>query len=85
MICFSKHLLDVLIIWTTAHQAPLTMEFFKQEYRSGLPFLIPWDLPDRGIEPESLASPALAGRYFTTLPLRSPLMQLNIKKNPETT
>ena len=57
------------------------MEFFKQEYRSGLPFLTPGDLPDLGIEPESLASPALAG----TLPLyhlEAPFMQLSIKKSP---
>ena len=38
-----------------AHQAPLSMEFPKQEYRSGLPFLSPGDLPHRGIEPESPA------------------------------
>ena len=32
------------------HQVPLSMEFFRQEYRNGLPFPIPWDLPDPGIE-----------------------------------
>ena len=46
--------------WTVAHQAPLSMEFFRQEYWSGLPFPSPGDLPDPGIEPMSLASPALA-------------------------
>ena len=46
--------------WTVAHQAPLYMRFFRQEYRSGLPFPSPGDLPDAGIEPTSLASPALA-------------------------
>ena len=35
----------------TAHQAPLSMEFSKQEYWSGLPFLSPGDLPNPGIEP----------------------------------
>ena len=35
----------------TAHQAPLSMEFSKQEYWSGLPFLTPGDLPNPGIEP----------------------------------
>ena len=44
--------------WTVAHQAPLSMEFSKQEYWSGLPFLSPGDLPDPGIKPESPALPA---------------------------
>ena len=39
------------------------MEFSRQEYESGVPFLTPGDLPDSGIE---LASLALAGRFFTT-------------------
>ena len=42
--------------WTVACQAPLSMEFSKQEYWSGLPFPSPVDLPNLGIE---LASPAL--------------------------
>ena len=52
--------------WTVARQAPLPMEFSRQEYWSGLPFPLPGDLPDPGIEPESLAFPALAGGFFTT-------------------
>ena len=51
-----------------AHQAPLYMEFSKQEYWSGLPFPTPGDIPDPRIEPVYLASPALAGRFFTTIP-----------------
>ena len=39
--------------WTVALQAPLSMEFFRQEYWSGLPFPSPGDLPDPGIEPGS--------------------------------
>ena len=39
--------------WTVAHQAPLSMEPSRQEYRSGLPFPSPGDLPDTGIEPMS--------------------------------
>ena len=35
--------------WTVAHQAPLSMEFSRQEYWSGLPFPPPGDLPDPGI------------------------------------
>ena len=49
---------------TVAHQAPLSMGFSRQECWSGLPFLPPGDLPDPGIEPTFLASPALAGNYF---------------------
>ena len=41
--------------WTVAHQAPLSMEFSRQEYWSGLPFPSPGDLPEPGIEPESPA------------------------------
>ena len=46
--------------WTVAQWASLSMEFSKQEYWSGLPCLPPRDLPDPGIEPVSLMSPALA-------------------------
>ena len=47
-------------------QAPLSVGFCRQEYWSGLPFPSPGDLPYPGIEPVSLTSPALAGRFFTT-------------------
>ena len=53
--------------WTVAHQVPLSMEFPRQEYWSRLPFPTSGDLPDPGIEHASLLSPALAGRFFTTL------------------
>ena len=55
-----------MALWTVALQAPLSMGFLRQEYWSGLPFPSPGDLPDPGIEPESLMSPALAGGFFTT-------------------
>ena len=51
-------------LWTAAHQAPLSRGFPRQEYRSGLPFHSPGDLPHPGTEPVSLVSPALAGRFF---------------------
>ena len=51
--------------WTVALQGPLSMEFSKQEYWSELPFPPPGDLPDLGMEPASLVSPALPGRFFT--------------------
>ena len=50
--------------WTVAHQAPLSMEFSRQEYWRGLPFLTSGDFPDPGIEPLSLVCPALAVRFF---------------------
>ena len=53
-------------LWTVAHQAPLSMGFSKQEYWSGFPCLPPRDLPDPGIKPESLMSPALVGGFFMT-------------------
>ena len=49
-----------------AHQDPLSMGFFRQEYWRGLSCLPPGGLPHPGIEPTSLTSPALAGRFFTT-------------------
>ena len=49
-----------------AHQAPLFIGFSRQEYWSGLPFPPPGDLPDPGLEPLFLVSPALAGGFFTT-------------------
>ena len=42
--------------WTTTHQAPPSMGFFRPEYWSGLPFLSPGDLHEPGIK---LGSPAL--------------------------
>ena len=45
------------------------MEFSRQEHWSRLPFPTPRDLPDPEIETASLASPALAGRFFTTVPI----------------
>ena len=45
----------LVILWTVAHQAPLSMGFSRQENWSGLPCPPPGDLPDPGIEPASLA------------------------------
>ena len=52
--------------WIVAHQAPLSMGFSQQEFWSELPFPPPGDLPDPGIKIQSLASPVLAGWFFTT-------------------
>ena len=54
---------------TLTCQTPLSMEFSKQEYWSGLPLPTPGDLSNPGIEP---ASPALAGGFFTAEPLGKP-------------
>ena len=60
--------------WIVAHQAPLSMGFFRQEYWSGLPWPPPGDLPDPGIEPISFMSPALAGGFcITTTTWEAPL------------
>ena len=55
-----------LSLWTVALQVPLLMGFSRQEYWSGLPCPPPGGLPDSGLEPISLRSPALVGRFFTT-------------------
>ena len=49
---------------TSARLALLSMTFSRQEYWNGLPFPPPEDLLHPRIEPESLASPALAGGFF---------------------
>ena len=49
-----------------ARQAPLSMGFSRQEYWSVLPFPSSGDLPDPGIKPVSLMSPALASGFFIT-------------------
>ena len=53
-------------LWTIVLQTPLSMEFSRQEYWSGWPFPSPGNLPDPGIEPETLASPALEGGFFSS-------------------
>ena len=51
---------------TIAHQAPLSKGFPRQEHGSGLPLPSAGELPDPGIEPASLVSPALASGFFAT-------------------
>ena len=53
-------------------QAPLSMGFPRQEYWNGLPFPLPGDLPEPGIEPVSLPSPALAGGFLSLAPSEKP-------------
>ena len=62
----SCHVQFFASLWTVACQAPQSMGFSRQEYWSGLLFPFPGDLPDPGIKPMSLVSPALANGFFTT-------------------
>ena len=55
--------------WTVACQAPLSMEFSRKQYFSGLPFPSPGDLPDLGLKP---TSPTLATGFFTLKPPGKP-------------
>ena len=58
--------------WAVAHQTPLSMECFRQECWSVLPFPSPGDLPSLGMEQ---GSPALAGGFFTTTPPESEVLE----------
>ena len=66
--------------WATAHQAPLSIVFPRQEYRNGLPFASPGDLPNPGIKAMSPASTALAGPFFTTEPPGKPKESSTVTK-----
>ena len=65
-VCVLSHVRLLCHPMDYSHHAPLSMEFFRQEYWSVLPFPPPGDLPSPGIKPASLASPALADGFFTT-------------------
>ena len=58
--------------WTAACQSPLSTEFSRQQYWSGLPFPFPGDFPDPGIKPTSPVSPTVADRLFITEPPGKP-------------
>ena len=77
MECVCAQLLGCLQLfatpWTIACQAPLSMEFSRQEYWSGLPFPSPGDLPDPVIEPRS---PTLQADALTSEPPGKPYMIL---------
>ena len=66
-----------VIPWSVVSQAPLSMGFFRQEYWSRLSFPPPEDLPDPGIEPMYLMSPALVGRFFPTVPPGKPSFSID--------
>ena len=68
-------------LWTVACQTPLSMGFSRQEYWSGLPCSPPVDLPDPGIKPASLMSPALVGGFFTTSTTWEALLDWSLNVN----
>ena len=61
-----------MTLWAVAHQAPLSMEFSRQEYWSGLPFPFPGDLLDPGIKS---GSPALQADSLLSEPPGKPQCQ----------
>ena len=66
-VCMLSHFSRVWLFatpGTVARQSSLSMGFSRQEYCGGLPFPSPGDIPNPGIEPTPLMSPALAGRFF---------------------
>ena len=63
---------SLLTPWTIACHSPLTVEFSRQDYWTGLPSPTPEHLPNPGIKLSSPASPALTGRFFTTVPPGKP-------------
>ena len=67
-VCVSVYAQFCLTLYGPTHcsLAPLSTEFSRQEYQNGWPLPTPGDLPNPGIEPASLVSPALAGGFFTT-------------------
>ena len=76
-VCVCDQLLSSVWLFATpwlACQAPLSMEFSRQEHWSELAFPTPGALPNPGIESASLASPALAGGFFPLCHLQSPSM-----------
>ena len=66
----NKSCLTLVIPWTIAHQAPLSMGIPRQEYWHGLPFPSPGNLPDPGVETRS---PALQADSLLMEPARKPV------------
>ena len=86
-ICTLSHVQLFVTPWTVARQAPLSKGFPRQEYWKRLPFPPPGELPDPGIKPASLMSPALAGRFFTNYYIQPqiPILQRLAEKIKERT
>ena len=65
MLSHFSHIRIFATLWTVAYQAPLSMEFSREEYQSGLLCPLLGNLPDPGIKTAPLTSLALAGEFFT--------------------
>ena len=77
-----KSCLTLVTPWTIALHAPLSMGLPRQEYCSGLPFPSPRNLPDPGIEPKSLVSPAFGWQILYLLShQRNPLKHYFVSDN----
>ena len=68
-----SHVQLFAVSWTVVCQAPLSMEFSRQQYWSGVTFPPPGDLPNPGI---ALVSPALAADSLQLAPPGKPLYLL---------
>ena len=77
-VCVLSHVQLFATPRTVSHQAPLSLGFPRQEYWSGLPFPPPGDLPDPGIEPSSLVSPALVSAFSTNCATSEALRKFNL-------
>ena len=66
MLCRFSRVLLLATLWTVTLQAPLSTGFSRQEYWNTLSCPPSGNLPNPGIEPTVLKSPALTGRFFTT-------------------
>ena len=64
MLSHFSHVQLFIVLWTIAHQAPLSIGFSWQEYFSGSPCPPLGDLPNPGTESVSLKSPTLASGFF---------------------
>ena len=64
-VCMLSRVQLFATVWTVVLQDPLSIEFSREGYWSGLPLPSSGHLPDSGIKPRSLASLALAGRFFS--------------------
>ena len=65
-VCILSHFSTLCDLWSIVCEAPLPTGFSRQGYWSGFLFPSPGDAPDAGIEPTTLMSPGLAGRFLTT-------------------
>ena len=64
-VCAQLHPIKFVILWTVALQAPLSVEFSRQEYWSSLPFPPPGNLPDPGMETVSCIGRWILNHYAT--------------------